>query len=73
MGLRKPGEFPVDVVFHPAPYLFVTLLAVLVILLVSGGLRMAGVFTAILLVILFLLPTLGAVRRHRERRKAGLV
>jgi hypothetical protein len=73
MGLRKHGEFPVDVVFHPAPYLFLTLLAVLVILLVSGGLRVAGVFTGTLLVLLFLVPTVGAVRRYRERRKAGLV
>lgn len=77
MGLRKHAEFPIDVVLHPAPYLFLTVLAGFLILLARGDLTVARLLTValfqFLLIILFLVPAVGAVRRYRERRKAGLV
>jgi len=73
MGLPEHREFPVDVVLHPAPYWLLTMLAGLGILLRRGDLTVAGLFTVALLLLLFLVPTVGTVRRYRERRQAGLV
>jgi len=77
MGLRKHTEFPIDVVLHPAPYLFLALLAASVILLARADLPAARLLTVALVLVLsmllFLVPAVGIVRRYRERRKAGLV
>jgi len=77
MGLRKHKEFPIDVILHPAPYLFLALLAVSVIILARADLAVARLLTfalaLFLLMLLFLVPAVGVVRRYRERRKAGLV
>jgi len=77
MGLRKHTEFPIDVVLHPAPYWFVAVLASFVLLLVRGDLATARWVTMALfqtlLIVLFLVPTVSAVRRYRERKRAGLV
>ena len=73
MGLPEHREFPVDVVLHPAPYWLLTMLAGLGILLRREDLTVAGLFTVALLLLLFLVPTVGTVRRYRERRQAGLV
>ena len=74
-------EFPIDVFLHPAPYwLLAVLLSVVnvfISVLARGDVSLAGlVFGALVqftLILLFLLPTLRAIRRYRERRSAGLV
>jgi hypothetical protein len=77
MGLRKQTEFPIDVVLYPAPYWFLTILVGFLIPLVRGDLGTARWLTValfqFLLMLLFLVPTVGAIRRYRERRKAGQV
>ncbi|MBM4444851.1 MAG: hypothetical protein FJ020_06070 [Chloroflexi bacterium] len=77
LGLPKHREFPIDVVLHPALYWFLTILAGFVIPLVRGDLGTARWLTValfqFLLMLLFLVPTVGAVRKYRERKKAGLV
>jgi hypothetical protein len=77
MGLRKHTEFPIDVVLYPALYWFLTVLAGFLIPLARGELAAAHWLTValfqFLLMLIFLVPTVGAVRRYRERRKAGLV
>lgn len=77
MGLRGHTEFPVDVILHPAPYLFLSVLPLFVVLLARGDLTSVRLWTLalvpVLLMLFFLVHTVGAVRRYRERRKAGLV
>jgi hypothetical protein len=77
LGLRKHTEFPIDVVLHPAMYWFPTMLAGFVVFLARGDLPPARLLilglAQLLLVLLFLVPAVGIVRRYRERRKAGLV
>jgi hypothetical protein len=77
LGLPKRTEFPIDVVLHPAMYWFPTMLAGFVVFLARSDLTSARLLilglAQLLLILLFLVSAVGAVRSYRERRKAGLV
>ena len=81
IGLPHHPEFPIDVFLHPAPYwllaVLVSVVYAFILVLARGEFAIAGLVVGALvqftLILLFLLPTLRAIRRYRERRSAGLV